>query len=43
MRHWHNAGPNPATGHPLVYFNLDGDKPKSCNYCGLRYYNAKKH
>ncbi|EKX36513.1 hypothetical protein GUITHDRAFT_165716 [Guillardia theta CCMP2712] len=37
-----NGGPNRAMGHPEVYLNLDGEKPKPCPYCGLRYFNAKK-
>jgi hypothetical protein len=30
----------------MVYFNLDNttaEKPKACNYCGIRYYNAHNH
>mmetsp|Transcript_9694 Transcript_9694/g.14020 ORF Transcript_9694/g.14020 Transcript_9694/m.14020 type:complete len:148 (+) Transcript_9694:14-457(+) len=38
-----DGGPNPAMGHPKVYLNLDQGKPKSCSYCGLRYFNAHHH
>ena len=33
----------PAMGHPVVYLNLDKDMPKTCSYCGLRYFNANHH
>ena len=39
----HCACPLAAMGHPVVYLNLDKDMPKTCSYCGLRYYNANHH
>ena len=30
-------------GHPTVYINLDKGAVGTCNYCGLRYYNADWH
>ncbi|KAF2074101.1 hypothetical protein CYY_004586 [Polysphondylium violaceum] len=34
-------GGNGPLGHPMVYINLDSEKPVPCGYCGLRF--VKKH
>ncbi|EGG20471.1 putative NADH dehydrogenase [Cavenderia fasciculata] len=36
-------GGNGPLGHPMVYINLDGEKPQSCGYCGLRFVANKHH